>query len=637
MEHFDTPYQSVIYKTRYSRWIEQESRREEWPETVQRYVDYMFDHVDEQHGFKDDELKQELYNGIYNLDVLPSMRALRTAGPALERSDIAAYNCAYLAVDEPIAFDEALFILMNGTGVGFSVEKHYVDKLPQVPNNMATTDHKFVVPDSKEGWARALRHVVLSLYSGVIPDWDLSEVRPEGARLKTFGGFASGPEPLNDLLNFVVETFVNAVGRKLSTLECHEIMCMVGDIVVVGGVRRAALISLSNLDDDNMRDAKSGNWWEDKGHLRLANNSAVYEEKPSRDLFDKEWDSLIASKSGERGIFNREGAAKKAAKMGRDLSYDLGTNPCGEILLRNKQFCNLSTVMVKPDDTPGTMKQKIRLATIIGTLQSTLTDFPYLSDKWKENCEEERLLGVSIGGIFNNPMTYERGKGLEELLRNLRELSVAVNMQYAHKLGINRSKSITTNKPDGNSSQLVGVPSGMHPWHADYYVRNIQGTKHDPVSEFLKWYGVENDTYMADESGRTDVFSFPIKVPEVAKTRDEVTAIEHLEVWKTYSEHWTHHNPSVTISVKDHEWGAVGDWVYENFDYIVGVSFLPYSDHVYKQAPYEDTDERGYKELLDKNPDSLPWENLSLFEEYDTSNAGQQYSCMAGGCTVDAL
>lgn len=634
MEYFPTAYQSVIYKTRYSRWLDNQQRREEWPETVGRYVDFMFDRAKREYGLEDEVLKEQVYDNILNLQVMPSMRALMTAGPALERSNIAGYNCAYLAVDEPIAFDEALYILMNGTGVGFSVERQYTNKLPQVPTNYDFSNTKYVVDDSKEGWAYALRHVVESLYDGVIPDWDLSEIRPKGARLKTFGGRASGPEPLDELLNFVVKTFLEAQGRKLTPLECHEIMCKVGDIVVVGGVRRAALISLSNLDDPAMRDAKSGKWWEEKPHLRLANNSAVYESKPDRATFDEEWAALRASGSGERGMFSRYGAQAKAAKMGRELA-DFGVNPCGEIILRNKGFCNLSSVVIRPEDTEETLREKVRIATVIGTLQSSLTKFPYLSDKWTKNAEEERLLGVSIGGVFNNPLMYERGKGLEQRLESLRDYTVAVNRQLAHRLGINPSASITTVKPEGNSSQLNNVSSGIHPWHDKFYIRNIRGNESDPISKFMEFYGVKTED--DNMSGNTKVFSFPITAPEEAKTRDELTAIEHLEVWLTYSEHWAHHNPSVTINVRDDEWDEVADWVYDHFDRVVGVSFLPYSDHTYEQAPYEECNLADLFELQEKTPDELPWEVLSMFELEDSTTGTQELSCMAGGCEITSI
>lgn len=635
MEYFPTAYQSVIYKTRYSRWMEDQKRREEWPETVRRYVDFMFDRTKREYGYENEALKEDVYQHILNLEVMPSMRALMTAGPALERSNIAGYNCAYLAIDEPIAFDEALYILMNGTGVGFSVERKFTERLPSVPENFDMAEGKYLVGDSKEGWAEALRHVVLSLFNGIVPDWDLSDIRPKGARLKTFGGRASGPQPLDDLLNFVVRIFLNASGRKLTPMECHEIMCMVGDIVVVGGVRRAALISLSDLSDEELRDAKSGSWWEEKGHLRLANNSAVYLEKPTRETFDEEWAALKASGSGERGMFSRYGAEKKAAAMGRDLDYDFGVNPCGEIILRNKGFCNLSSIVIRPEDTRETLKKKAEIATVIGTLQSSLTDFPYLSDKWKKNAEEERLLGVSIGGVFNNPLMYERGRGLEEFLRELRDYTVAVNRKMAHDMGINPSKSITTIKPEGNSSQLTGVSSGIHPWHDEFYIRNIRGNDSDPISEFLEFYGVKTEEDVMSKN--TKVFSFPIMAPEDAKTRKELTAIEHLEVWLAYSENWAHHNPSVTVNIREHEWDEVADWVYDHFDRVVGVSFLPYDDHTYQQAPYEPCNLADYFKLEEKTPDSLPWEALSTFELEDSTTSSQELACMAGGCTIEAI
>lgn len=636
MNYFPTAYQSMIYKTRYSRWLKEENRREEWPETVGRYTNFMFDRAEEKYGFTDEKLKQEVQDGIKNLEVMPSMRALMTAGPALDRSNIAGYNCSFLAIDEEIAFDEALYILMNGTGVGFSVESKYTSKLPVVPTELKSPRDMHEVDDSKEGWAYALRYVVTELYAGYIPDWSTFYVRKEGARLETFGGRASGPKPLNELLNFVVNMFVAARGRKLTPLECHELMCKVGEVVVVGGVRRSALISLSDLDDIELRDAKSGNWWEEKGHLSLANNSVAYQSRPDWDTFQTEWKALEASGSGERGIFNMEAARLKAAENGRDDSLIAGTNPCGEIILRNKGFCNLSSITVGAEDTEEDLKRKIRLATAIGTLQSSLTDFPYLSDKWKRNAEEERLLGVSLNGVFNNPLMYELGPELDARLVRLKEYVVECNVEFAAALGINASASATCIKPEGTVSQLVNSASGIHPWHSEYYVRRVRGDKKDPVTEFLEFYGTETeDDVMRPAS--TAVFSFPIKAPERAVTRDQLTAIEHLETWLTYSENWSQHNPSVTINVKPSEWDEVGKWVYDHFDRITGVSFLPYSDHTYQQAPYEEIEVDTYLDLKLETPSSLPWEALSAFEVNDTTTGDQALSCMAGGCELVSI
>lgn len=636
MNHFPTAYQSMIYKTRYSRWLEDQNRREEWPETVGRYTNFMFDRAKDRYGFEDEDLKQAVHNGIQNLDVMPSMRALMTAGPALSRSNISGYNCSFLAIDELIAFDEALYILMNGTGVGFSVEGKYVSQLPPVPSTFESPRSVHEVDDSKEGWAYALRHVVEELFEGYIPQWSTYNVRKAGERLHTFGGRASGPEPLNELLNFVVKMVVEAKSRQLTDLECHEIMCKVGEVVVVGGVRRSALISLSDLESVALRDAKSGNWWEDKGHLSLSNNSVAYQTKPSLEVFNQEWKALQDSGSGERGMINMQAARTKAAKNGRDPMLIAGVNPCGEILLRNKGFCNLSSVTIGAEDTEGEIRDKIYLATVIGTLQSSLTDFPYLSDKWKKNAEEERLLGVSLNGIFNNPLMYEIGPELDARLARLRDFSVAVNKSFAERLGISASHSVTCVKPEGTVSQLVNSASGIHPWHSKHYIRRVRGDKKDPVTEFLGFYGVETeDDVMRPDS--TAVFSFPIKAPEKAVTRDDMSAIEHLETWLAYSDNWAQHNPSVTINVKDDEWDEVGEWVYKNFDKATGISFLPFSEHTYQQAPYEEIGQEQYDMLVNETPKELHWESLSSFEFEDTTTGDQALSCLAGGCELVSI
>lgn len=634
-QHLHTAYQQVIYKSKYARWLEDEKRREEYDETVDRYLNFMFDSVNRKHNWYDPDIRNELREAILGLDVLPSMRAFMTAGPAAERSNIATFNCAFVAVDHWRAFDEVLYILMNGTGVGFSVEREDVEQLPTIPQEFeyASTDEAHIVGDSKEGWAYALKYVIESLYEGKVPDWDLSEVRPAGSRLKTFGGRSSGPEPLNLLLNQTVRLFLDARGRKLTPFECHALMCYIAEIVVVGGVRRAALISLSDLNDDTMRDAKTGEWWKRHPEFGRSNNSAIYDEKPSYEDFMQEWKALKESQSGERGIFNREGARKRVEAIGRDGSKIKGTNPCGEILLRSQQFCNLSSVTVLADDTLEDLKRKVRVGAIIGTLQSTLTDFPYLRKEWSENTAEERLLGVSLNGIFSNPLLFEGD--YEEVLKELREVAWGTNAEIADTIGIARSEAITTVKPEGTTSQMVMTSSGIHTWHDDAYIRRIRADKKDAMTEFLKFSGVdwEEDQF----SDGQVVFNFPIKAPEEAATRDDFTAIELLEIFKTYSEHWTDHNPSITINVRDDEWDEVAEWVYDNFKYIVGVSFLPYDGGTYVQAPYESVEYEELKELEERTPQELPWEALALFEtEYD-GNAEQQMACMSGGCSVDYI
>ena len=632
--YIDDVYQQFIHLSRYARWRDDLGRRESWNETVDRYVDFMADTVKRNNGYNmSGTLKQDLRDSILNRQVLPSMRALMTAGPALERENVAGYNCSFLAVDDPRAFDEALYILMNGTGVGFSVEREDVEKLPVVPE-LTERGSTFRVPDSKRGWAEALRHVIGQLYTGMVPDWNTSQVRPAGERLKTFGGRASGPEPLEDLLSFTVRVFQNAEGRKLTPLECHEIMCKIGEVVVVGGVRRSALISLSNLDDIEMRDSKKGEFWNTKPHLTLANNSAIYDKKPSRYDFDKEFDALVASGSGERGFFSRYGAKRSATEIGRDSGPLKGTNPCGEIVLRNNQFCNLTTVVVRPEDTLTELKDKVVRAAYLGTLQASLTDFDYLRPIWKENTEEERLLGVSLSGLFGHPvLSGRRGKEmLEEWLYEMRVAAKFANVYLAGMLGINPAAAITCVKPEGTTSQLVGVSSGMHPWHAERYKRNVRGDVKDPLSQFLVAIGIPYEQDITNNSNY--VFSFPIEAPEGAMTRDDLTAIEHLELWATYRECWTDHNPSITINVRDHEWNAVREWVWDNFDKITGISFLPHDDHVYKQAPYEPVNEEEFDELKDNMPLHIDWTDLSLFEFDDQTSGSQEMACAAGACEI---
>jgi len=631
-----TQYQQFIHLSRYSRWLEDEGRRETWSETIERYFSFFEEHLQEMCNYKlDSKTKEELESAILEQKVMPSMRCLMTAGEALKRENIAGYNCSYVAVDRVAAFDEILYVLMNGTGVGFSVERQFTAKLPVVAEEFFHSDTMITVADSKLGWAKAFKELLGMLYIGQIPRWDLSKVRPAGAPLKTFGGRASGPDPLESLFEFCVTTFQNASGRKLSSIECHDIVCKIAEIVVVGGVRRSALISLSNLSDDRMRHAKSGQWWNDNGQRALANNSACYTEKPDMGIFMDEWKSLYESKSGERGIFNRASANKMAEKTGRRQieGHEFGTNPCSEIILRDREFCNLSECVVRPTDTRETLLKKVELATIIGTFQSTLTNFKYVSSAWKRNCEEERLLGVSLTGIMDCKLTNGKEGDLEKLLVELREVAVETNKKWAKKLGINQSVSITCVKPSGTVSQLVDAASGIHARHNPYYIRTVRGDKKDPLTQMMVDAGfpVEDDVM---NPSHTAVFSFPMKVDKGAVFRTDMTAIEQLELWLVYQKHWCEHKPSVTISVKEHEWLEVGAWVYEHFDYMSGVSFLPFSEHTYKQAPYQDCDKVQYEELLKSMPTNVDWTKLGEYENRDMTIGSQELACVAGGCEI---
>jgi len=633
--YLPTEYQEFIHLSRYSRWIPEKGRRETWEETVSRYFDFFTEHLQEQNDFELDEVsRKRLEEAVLSQKVMPSMRCLMTAGEALKRENVAGYNCSYVAVDSPRAFDEILYILMNGTGVGFSVERQDVIKLPNVADELHPTDTTIVVPDSKLGWAKSLKELIHLLYSGQIPSWDLSKVRPAGAPLKTFGGRASGPEPLDQLFRFAINIFKNATGRKLTSLECHDLVCKIAEIVVVGGVRRSALISLSNLSDDRMRVAKSGQWWEDNGQRALANNSACYTEKPEIGIFMDEWKSLYDSKSGERGIFNRQSAKEQAGRNGRrDNDWDFGTNPCSEIILRSKQFCNLSEVVIRATDDMKTLKEKVKFATILGTFQSTLVNFKYLTRDWKKNTEEERLLGVSLTGIMDNTLTNGKEPGLDKRLDELRKVAIATNAEWADKIGIQQSVSITCVKPSGTVSQLVDSASGIHARHNPYYIRTVRADKKDPLAMYMRDAGFpcEDDVMKPDH---TYVFSFPMKAPENAVMRQDMTAIEQLELWLVYQKHWCEHKPSVTISVKEDEWFEVGAWVYKHFDWMSGVSFLPYSEHVYKQAPYQDCDSVVYQRELDKMPKNIDWTQLSAYETTDMTEGAQELACVAGGCEI---
>jgi ribonucleoside-diphosphate reductase alpha chain len=629
-----TPYNTFIAKSRYSRFLDDKNRREHWGETVARYFDFMEHHLSTKQKYNlPFELRAELEEAVTNLDVVPSMRAVMTAGQALERQNVAAFNCSYLPIDDPKAFDEAMYILLCGTGVGFSVEQQYVTKLPEVPDQLFASQTSIMVSDSKEGWAKSLRQLIALLYSGEVPKYDMSKVRPSGARLKTFGGRASGPQPLEDLFKFVISKFKTAAGRKLSSLECHDILCKIGEVVVVGGVRRSAMISLSDLTDDKMAHAKAGNWWDGQGQRALANNSATYEETPAIGQFMREWTSIYESHSGERGIFNREASQKQAAKNGRrDASYEFGTNPCSEIILRPYQFCNLSSCIIRSTDTQEDILNKVRLATILGTFQASLTNFPYLRKIWQKNTEEEALLGVSMTGILDNHLLNDPDDAnLPGLLEKLRDAAVATNAEYAAAIGINQSVAVTAIKPEGTVSQLCSTASGIHPQHSQYYIRRVRADNKDPLTQFMLKSGfIGEPCVMKPES--TTVFSFPVAVAEGALLREDLTAVEHLRLWLIYQRHYCEHKPSVTISVLENEWMEVGAWVYKHFDEVTGVSFLPMDGGTYRQAPYEECTEEDYKKLLAQQPTGIDWDN---FQEYDDNVEGaQMLSCTAGGCTI---
>lgn len=630
------PYRNFIAVSRYSRWLEEDNRRESWSETVDRYVTFMKKHMDNNyHGVVKKADWDEIRTSILNHEVMPSMRGLMTAGPALERENLAQFNCSFIAIDDARAFDEALYVLMNGVGLGFSVESQYVSQLPTVNEHFEKTGTTVVVADSKAGWARAFREVIALLYQGQIPRIDVSKVRPSGARLKTFGGRASGPQPLVDLFDFTIGIFKDAAGRKLTPLECHDIMCKVGEVVVVGGVRRSALISQSDLGNYEMAKAKSGAWWDAEPQRALANNSAVFYKKPSIGEFLQFGGDLYESKSGERGIINMEGLRSHTNAPRRDLSKVQGLNPCAEILLRSKQLCNLTEVVVNSDDTLEDLQRKVRVASLLGTIQSSLTNFKYLRKVWRENCEEERLLGVSLTGQLDH-VVLNGSESIEELvawLDILREQAITTNVEFAGKMKINVSTAITTAKPSGTVSQLTDSASGMHPRHSEFYIRTVRADNKDPLTEFMKDVGIpwEADVMKPDH---TTVFAFPQKSPEGAVTRNELSAIAHLEIWKAYKVHWTEHNPSVTISVREHEWIEVFNWVYENWEFVGGISFLPHSEHTYKQAPYQDCTEADYYLAKAAMPESIDWSMLSAYEFEDTTTGSQTLSCTAGNCEV---
>jgi len=626
-------YQSFIHKSRYARWLESEGRRETWEETVQRYVDFF-----KEREQLNDEEGQEIFDAIQAMEVMPSMRCMMTAGEALKRDNVAGFNCSYLHIDHPRAFDELMYVLMCGTGVGFSVERNFITKLPEVAETFHKTSSTIVVSDSKLGWASAFRELIAMLYAGKLPQWDMSRVRPAGARLKTFGGRASGPEPLEDLFRFCVNIFQKAAGRKLTSIECHDVVCKIADIVVVGGVRRSALISLSNLSDQRMSKAKSGAWWENEGQRRLANNSVAYTEKPDFEAYLNEMKNLYESKAGERGLFSRVAAQKIAARNGRrDATHDFGTNPCSEIILRSNEFCNLSEVVVRSDDTLETLKKKVRIATIIGTLQSTLTDFRYLRVRWKRNTEEEALLGVSLTGIMDHDVLGGKNGTAESpmlasWLEEMRDVSIETNKEWAAKLGVNQSVAITCVKPSGTVSQLVDSASGIHPRFSKHYIRRVRSDKKDPLALYMEQAGfpVENDVMSASSV----VFSFPVKAPESSTCVKEVGAMEQLALWKTYQNHWCEHKPSVTVYYTDSEYLQVAQWIWDNFDMCSGISLLPTSDHVYQQAPYEDISAEKYDELVAAMPQNVNWEELSQFEKEDNTTGSQELACVGGACEI---
>ena len=625
--YLPTDYQTFIAKSRYAKYFDGKGR-EDWSETVERYMDNVV-----RPKIGDDSYVNSIRDAILNLEVMPSMRAMMTAGPALERDNTAGYNCSYLPVDDPKSFDEAMFILLCGTGVGFSVERQYISKLPEIPE-LFDSETVIVVRDSKEGWAKAFRQLLALLWAGEIPRWDVSKVRPAGARLKTFGGRASGPAPLVELFNFTVQTFKNAKGRKLSSVECHDLMCFIGQIVVVGGVRRSAMISLSNLSDDRMRHAKSGQWWETAAHRALANNSVAYTERPDMETFMREWTALVESKSGERGVFNREASKKQAAKNGRrDPEYHFGTNPCSEIILRPYQFCNLTECVVRSTDSVEDLERKVKIATILGTIQSSYTHFPYLRKVWQRNTEEERLLGVSLTGIMDNRLLTTKNKGLDKTLEHLRNVAISTNAEWASRLDIPPSAAISCVKPSGTVSQLVDSASGIHARHSPYYIRTVRGDNKDPLTQFMKDQKIPHEPCVF-KGDTTTVFSFPMKSPNGAVTRNDMTAIEQLEMWLIYQRHWCEHKPSVTISVRDSEWMAVGAFVYEHFDEMSGVSFLPHTDHSYQQAPYQECGKSDYEMLLSIMPKKIDWSKLSDYEQEDNTVSMQTMACSGDVCEI---
>ena len=642
-----TQYQQFIHLSRYARWDYENKRRETWGETVERYFSFFQEHLKEMcdYDLQNGDL-EELRQEVMSLNVMPSMRCLMTAGEALRKENVAGYNCSYVKVDSPRSFDEILYVLMNGTGVGFSVEEQYVNQMPPIAEEFHPTDTTIIVADSKLGWAKSLKELLSLLWSGQIPKWDLTKIREAGKPLKTFGGRASGPEPLDDLFHFATKVFQDAAGRKLKSIEAHDLVCKIAEIVVVGGVRRSALISLSDLNDREMRFAKSGQWWEHNVQRALANNSVSYKEKPDVGTFMREWLSLYDSKSGERGIYNSMSAKRTVEQLNekesdgnggfvkrREPRDDFGTNPCSEIILRSREFCNLSECVVRGWDTPESLSKKVRIATILGTFQSTLTNFRYLTKEWERNCTEERLLGVSLTGILDKKLTNGNKKGLEQLLEDLKNVAVETNREWSERLGIERSAAITCVKPSGTVSQLVDSASGIHARHNPFYIRTVRADNKDPLCKMMKDAGFPNEPDVTKPK-HTTVFSFPMESPKGAICRQDMSAVEQLELWSTYQKHWCEHKPSITVSVKENEWMGVGNWVWDNFDTISGISFLPFSDHTYRQAPYQDCTENEYKELFKKIPQNVDWSELSKYEQQDYTVASQELACSADGCEI---
>lgn len=627
-----TDYQQYIAKSRYARYLPEKKRRETWEETVDRYVSFISEKYPETFS------KEVIRESIVNMEVMPSMRALMTAGKALDRDNAAGYNCSYLAIDDQRAFDEAMYLLMCGVGVGYSVERQFITKLPTISEEFFDTDSVIAVKDSRIGWASSLKELISLLFQGLVPKWDLSLVRKSGEPLKIFGGRASGPAPLNDLFKFFVSTFKNAAGRKLNSIECNDLMCKIGEAVVVGGVRRSACICLTNLSDDRMRLAKSGQWWNEHGQRALANISVAYTEKPEIGQFMEEWLSLYNSKSGERGIFNRVAAVKKIKASGRrnhvQIQENGGVNPCGEIVLRSCQFCNLTEIIIRAEDTLEDIKKKVVIATIIGTHQATFTNFRYLRSIWKKNTEEERLLGVSLTGIMDHEVFSGRKgeKILSEWLTEMKIVAIETNKEISNILGINQSVAITTVKPSGTVSQLVDTSSGIHPRYSKYYIRTVRSDNTDPLTTFMKESGIPNEPD-ATKPFNTTVFSFPVKSPENSVISTEINAIEQLELDLIYNKYWTEHNVSITVYVREHEWFEVGAWVYKHFDEINGISFLPYSDHVYVQAPYQPITEVEYKGWCEMMPE-VDWNNFNVEELQDNTVGAKNYACSGGSCEI---
>lgn len=633
-----------VYLRSYSRWIEKEGRRETWIETVDRYIAFMKENLGNKLSTKE---YAEIQEAILKQEVMPSMRLMQFAGDPARRCNVTGYNCSYIAPSKIEDFAEILYLSSKGTGVGFGVESWNIGQLPQIKPLNGKKLADFVVPDSAEGWADALTHGLKTWFGGKDVSFDYSKVRPAGSRLKTMGGKASGPEPLRQLLDFTREKIFSRQGRRLRNIDAHDIICKIGEAIVSGGVRRAAMISLSDLDDEQIREAKNGQFWLTDPQRSLANNSAVYEEKPSNIEFMEEWFALMKAATGERGIFNRGSLVKQLPKRrieylknkykkdpdeaGRHGINRPGTNPCGEIILQSKQFCNLSEVICRVGDTEESLLRKVRIATIIGTYQSTLTDFKYLSKEWKENCEAERLLGVSLTGQWDSKKVRE-----EAVLRKLRAKTIEINKKYAKKFGINHSNAITCVKPSGSVSQTVNCASGMHPRYSPYYIRRVRISATDSLFKMLRDQGVPYHPEVGQtmETANTFVLEFPVKSPKGVIFKDDLTSLNQLEHWQTVKENYTEHNPSTTISVGDNEWVAVANWIYENWDIVGGLSFLPRSNHVYQLAPYEEITKEEYDEMV-KRFDNVDYSKLMTYELQDGTDQKKELACVGGLCEIE--